>query len=211
MADLLATNDVLEVRLISNFRNQYAINVRHFRIGTTLVGAPTLDQAASAFEAKFAPLYKACMSSVAQWYGLTARRVTPGQSLESVTASLRGIGSVAGDPVPSQVAAVISLRSAIPGRAFRGRMYVPFASEADNGTDGRPSAQYIGNANAIAIPLSQSTVYVLGAQQFSAIPVIYHRKLQTETTIVQAFTRFDWGTQRRRSQINRPDRPPIVP
>ena len=209
MADPIQIGQLYEVRFVCKLANQYAVNVRHFRVTTIVSGQPTTDTFAGGLEAKFAPLFKACLSVRATWYGLGSRRVLPTQSLETISAAARGPGTVVGDALSTQTAAVITLRTPLPGKKFRGRMYVPFPSETDNDLDARPTAAYLANTNALSLPLMQSTTYTIGADSFTAVPSIFHRALQTETTIVLAYTRPDWGTQRRRSQINRPDRSPI--
>jgi hypothetical protein len=209
MADLLAINDVLEVRFVCKAPTQYAFNVRHFRVTAIGGGQPTLDTAVLAMSAKFGPLYKACMSSTATFYGCDVRRLLPSLSLAVQTKTGSGAGTVAGDLMSTQTAGVISLRTNLPGKKFRGRMYIPFPGETDNDVNARPVAALLSNYAALLLPHTQNTTYNNGADNFSAVGVIYHRSVKTETTIVSGFVRLDWGTQRRRSSINRPDRAPF--
>lgn len=209
MADVLATLDVLEVRFVCKANNQYSVNVRHFLVAAGMIGAPTLDTAAGGFDAKFAPLFKAILAQGASFFGVGVRRISPTVSLESLSLVGRGAGLVTGDLMSTQTTSVATVRTSLPGRKNRGRMFLPYPSETDNDATGRPLATYMATANAICVPLYSQTTYTVGAQNFKADGVLWHRSTRTYTPIAQAYVRPDWGTQRRRSQINRPDRAPF--
>jgi hypothetical protein len=75
---------------------------------------------------------------------MTARRITAirlamhnpdsGPETSAATSSAAAVaGTVTGTPPPPQVAVVVTLRSATPGRSFRGRVYLPAQVIAQDG------------------------------------------------------------------------------
>lgn len=75
---------------------------------------------------------------------MTARRITAvrlamhnpdtGPETSAATSSATAVaGTVTGTPPPPQVAVVVTLRSATPGRSFRGRVYLPAQVVAQDG------------------------------------------------------------------------------
>lgn len=57
--------------------------------------------------------------------------VKPGTAATYVYTFSAVSGRLAGDPVPAQIAAVLSLRTDLKGRSYRGRVYLPGISELD--------------------------------------------------------------------------------
>lgn len=209
MADILAVGDILEVRTVCRLSNQFGINVRHLK-ATTVPGAATdFNIVALALAATLAPLFKAALASQAEFYGLGVRRLSPNPSLETTTYQGAGPGSVIGDPMSSQTAGVISLKTGLPGRAFRGRMYIPYPAKVDSDSTGRPLLAYRNALSGIANKYVASSTWTNGGTTFTTVGVLWHKRTKTATNLSSDRVREDWGTQRRRSQINRPDRAPF--
>ena len=67
------------------------------------------------------------------WTMVDARVRCVDDEIEGETISLVGeVGGVAGDCLPNNIAAVISKRTALRGKSYRGRIYIPGVSEDDN-------------------------------------------------------------------------------
>lgn len=205
----VVAGDVHEVRIVCKAGTQYSTNVRHFRV----TGVPT----AGVLEADL-PLYygpkisnvlKGCIAAEAVIYGYGVRKILPTVGVEYLDKPVALAGTGTGGLLPEQTAGVISLRTTLPGKKFRGRMYVPFPHGSANDVNGRPTAIYTGNIGVLGDMFYGSETWTNGANSFTSTGVVYHRGPKTETTLSSIIVRKDWGTQRRRSQINHPDRAPF--
>lgn len=110
------------------------------------------------------------------------------QTRNSVT--IKGTGS--GNALDPRTAVVIGLRTAIPTRAGRGRMYWPAPDDSHLTTTGLL-------ASADADTLADGMAGELSTLAGTATPVIFHRALGTFTAITSVTVGQVLGTQRRRT------------
>jgi len=206
-----ATGDLLEFITYCRARNQNGLNVYHYTVGTTHGTVPNEGSVVGLLSSVFGPLLRTAMSNEAEYSGASIQTLQPEPMSDKVysTASA-GVGGVSSTLLPSRSAGVISLRTGVASRSARGRKYIPFPAEADNNTDAKPSAAYLDALAALADEIVNiQIVGEPGLNDVQLIPVIYSRELDAATALTQALVRKEWGTQRRRSQINRGDAPPI--
>lgn len=102
-------------------------------------------------------------------------------------------GTLSAEPTtPQRVAIVTGLRTALPTRAGRGRMYWP-----------GPAGSVLTNsgelATADAIAVATDWAAALGAMATQSQPVIYHRATRTTTNVTNVTVGVVLGTQRRRT------------
>jgi len=117
------------------------------------------------------------------------------------------VGTAVGDALPKQTAFCVTIRTALAGRSYRGRIYLPGFAETANMADGTASLS-VGTAaasfvNSIGAALASSG-YTLGvgsrfrAAQPSLVPPILERAAFF-TPYTTAVARDNvWDTQRRR-------------
>lgn len=74
-------------------------------------------------------------------------------------------------------------------------MYVPFLSELNNGTDGRPDSTLIAAVTAFGTALRAASI---GAASWTWVQ--YSTKLGVATAVSQGFVDNEWDTQRRRGK-----------
>jgi hypothetical protein len=199
----MAVNDIASVTLQCAHLEQVAVNVLYFRSGFT-VGNPILDtNTAVAFEAALAPSLIACLSANAAYVSTTFRHLLPfPPRLPAPSAVLSAVGGVAGDSLPDQCCGALTKRTAFSGRKFRGRVYVPFPSEASSDVTGRPTAGYQALISAYGAAILGGVIVTVGADQEGWIPVLLHREDLSNTVITSMVTRAYWTTQRRRSVVS---------
>jgi hypothetical protein len=108
------------------------------------VFANTLDTAVKAgFTANMAAMYTP--DTILQ--NVSIRDLRTPNNFEFVGAGAEVAGdTVGGTPLPRQVAFVISLRTALAGRSFRGRIYLPGGPESQNEAGGLASGAFQNNA-----------------------------------------------------------------
>jgi len=85
---------------------------------------------------------KALSASTTLMDGVGIRDVRTANQVEylSVAAAVAGTGS--GDPLPNSLAAVVTLKTALAGKHYRGRVYIGGAIEAENDSAGLIAAAY---------------------------------------------------------------------
>lgn len=204
----VGTGDLYRVVMYSRCDGQTGLMISHWEVVATATGGATQKEVADQLSAAIAPLLKAWESDSAAYWGLTLQRIKP-IPLPDAVPSVAGQGDCAntGDRLPIQCAAVISLRTGFAGRKNRGRKYVPFGTESSN------TADLINAAGLILLaPIRDfflTNFAVTGATGNSTLAnVIYHKATNDATAIVTGFINQPWGTQRRRSRINRGDQLP---
>jgi len=105
-------------------------------------------------------------------------------------------GSVGGDPLPPQVAGVITLRTPTLGRRGRGRLYLPPTGESYN-TGGQPSAGY--KSGAIGVMDLIYAMSTANASYAEWLWGVWSTADQAFRIITSYSPRVLWGTQRGRT------------
>lgn len=200
MAAVILLGDVYEVKFASQCAGQAGINVTHW-VCNTVTGGGALDTTfASVLDTAMAPLYKLVMGANATYYGVRVQRISPlPKSLPVVAAGFTGIGGAGPGCLPTQVSGIITWQSAVAGRKYRGRSYVPFPySGAQDTVLDAPTAAYkaaLQNlANGMAGPYTPAT----GGGTSFMLACIWHRLSATVTPITNGRANQKFATQRRR-------------
>lgn len=177
---------------------------------TTGTGCSDAEIATGFSAGPWAAAIKALMSVAATYRGARIQNLSPPKSIALTDASAAGAGTVAGDAMSTQVCGLLSSRTALAGRKNRGRKYVPFPGEADNGPTGLPTAGYITRLNALAA-LYEATYVITGAGGTTSFDyVIYNPKLATVAgPVIVVSSSPNWATQRRRGSLGRPNPTPF--
>jgi len=205
----LEVNQVLEVKLYSHSSGQYAINTRHYRV-TGIQGTGETDvNAAARVETELAASFKAALCEQAEYLGLSLQIIRTPRRPKTVVTAGSGPGLVEGEILPRQVAGLITVLTDTASRQGRGRMYVPFPAESRNTALGVPTAEYLGELDAIAIKLDNTLVVGAGANTATIQPVLYNRVSHAVTPVTGIRVNSNWATQRRRSDIRGGDRAPF--
>ena len=192
-------DDIIEVTSVNYMTNQLGLMIHHYQLDNMSGAGCTLEEVAAAMEAKFALAQRDLMCVVATHRGYRIRRISPVKTAYFIDIADQGVGAVPGEPLPSQVSGIITLQTALPGRTNRGRKYMPFPSEGDNGVDHIPSLVYMPLLGALATLFTQFvTCGVLGSIcEFR--PIIYRGPaFVIHSTVVNARANRKWATQRRR-------------
>jgi len=129
---------LLEVKVYTYFAGQLGVNVIHMKINTATM-APTPADIVGQVEADWNGSWKSWMNVDARWKGVGIRDLTVDPlEVESFSGAQEGPGT-AGDPLPGQLAGLITKRTAIAGPKGRGRMYLPFPGQDNLGAVGAVS------------------------------------------------------------------------
>lgn len=79
---------------------------------------------------------KALMADSTYLVGVGIRDLRTANQVEYISTATEVIGTGAGDPLPNELAAVVTLRTALAGKRYRGRVYFSGANEAQNSGTG---------------------------------------------------------------------------
>lgn len=207
----MVLNDVMEFASVVYNANQNAINVSHWKVTNVGGTGLSLQQAADGLSTLWAAQMKPCVPNGGTYKGAKARVVFPTPTAVLISTNGAGAGTLgAGDQLPPQVASVITLRASTAPPRTRGRLYMPAPTEAENSGTGVPTAAYITACAGIRTIMQVAQVITVGANSLTLTPVLYHRKPPQATYAIDSVvSRSFWGTQRRRSGINRNDVPAI--
>lgn len=176
---------IFRAALITTNFNHQNVNVWYF---TAQTGAER--DIAQSFEEAVGDAYR---GAVSQNVGLTSVTVTDIITMAQSTEALSGVGARTGDMLPPQAAGVISWRTGLAGRKYRGRSYIPGIAEMDQ-AGGTLVAGAQANLDVLA-----GAVNNYWPAAFSGTHVIWHRDNTTPTPVSSWVIRPVVYTQRRRT------------
>lgn len=200
---IVNVSDVLEIKVVTyaNPVSQIGINVRHYLVATTDVEDIGLGDCAREVATYIEAEYKDLLSDEADFLGTTARRVTPNPTDSLSSNAGEGAGLRTGGLLPAQTTGIITMTTNLPGRAGRGRVYVPFPAEEDSSA-GIPGGNYFAQLGPLGTKFTDTitvtTTDTLG--QGTIAPILWHAALQNFDPIFGFIARQKWATQRSRSQ-----------
>lgn len=102
------------------------------------------------------------------------------------------VGSASGG-VPNQCSSVVSLRTATPGRGYRGRMYMPLTAGI-SGASGQ-----LGSSDVTSLATGWAAAFTAMKTSLSAYPVVVSAHNSAKTTITSVIVTSKADTQRRRA------------
>jgi len=214
MAVPIANGDIYAVRVFCHATDQTSVNTIHYVL-TGLVGGPVNDvDFLNTFigMAAWPTGWKALLSDDAQYRGTQMGRIFPKPPTRpNHTIVGAGNGSVVGEILPRQVSGIISFQTDLAGPKYRGRLYIPFPSEASSDPAlGTPSAAYVTALDSLAAIIATPLVIAPGGgASINAFPIVYHKDNNTYNLIVEGFGREKWATQRRRGSYGQPNIAPF--
>ncbi len=206
----MPVGDIIETAMVHYNLSQNELNVLHFRL-TSIVGTElTAQQKADAISTAWGGTIQPLLSTVVGYRGLKYRVLAPTATAVIISTAGAVTGTRAGDSLPSQVSAVISLRSSLAPPRVRGRLYAPTPVEGDNDANGQPTGAYQTAVGALGTFMTSTHTLVNGGNSVVITPVIWRRPpVSAYYALDQFIVRSSWGTQRRRSRLNRSDVPAI--
>lgn len=172
-----------------------AQNVLHFNNGGAAVGQGDADEMATSIINALAAS-DLLLSLANEWtLDRVGVRSIDSANLPEFLADVNATGGSATDTLPPAVTLCVTLRTAMAGRSFRGRVYLPGWSEGSSLADGQASTASRTRAASFISQLAAQAVLNLGWSF-----VVASRSLGTGTLVSSATVRDGvWDTQRRRA------------
>lgn len=210
MAANLVTGHIWQLKVYCQAADQLAVNVFHYQVTQQNGALKTDSDFAARADFVLGGLYADLLSSQAEYRGCGVQRINPIPPTTEVYANVQAqAGAVAGDLLPRQASGLISKRTGIAGRKYRGRAYIPFPSEAHNEADGTPADAYLVALLALSDVLEVPMVVGTAPNDTTLSPILWHRLSSTYDLITSMTTNDKWATQRRRGSYGRTNTPPI--
>lgn len=202
----MAVGDIIKVRFLATRGSQLGQNIRHYRISTEVTGGATYQEIADNINTTASPLYRELLSSAATFQGVAVQKIQPlPMLLEFMSTGTPGAGLRSGDPLPGQCSGIITLRTSLAGRAFRGRAYVPFPAEMSCDEGSQTTALYFGDLQDLGGFLVTGVTVVGATGTTTLVPGIHRRGTSQIQDLVGFTARNVFATQRRRGSYGRPD------
>jgi hypothetical protein len=192
--------------MYSKIAGQVSVTKRDYQC-VSITGGSQIDgqSVVEMFDNYHATGMKNCMSFMATYYGSQLYYQTPvGLKPRPVSTTLnQGIGSDAGELLPTQSCGLISLYTDTLGKTGQGRVYVPFPAQDSIDSTGSPDALYLTDLTTLATSLIAPHVVPAGAVTGTFTPVLYIPGGEPPKPIIRFVVRDAFATQRRRGAFGR--------
>lgn len=212
----IALHDFLKFRIYCHMGSQASVNTHYYQVGPNAPNgnwSPAL--LLSTWATAIAPGLKPLLANVAFFDGSSIQVVTikPYSALLYSNQSA-GAGTAVGNPLPTQVCGMISRRTDYSGRAYRGRLYMPFPTTTFADTNGLPTTAYQNALSTYVLDAENTNGLVLTAapNNITLMPILWHK---IGTAAPAPITGHEYpvkfGTQRRRGSYGKANfSPPMM-
>lgn len=174
---------------------QAIVNRFHFRQASSLVFDTPGEDLVEAWRANVEAFYLSCFQLSTTVYRYEVRGISDPLYGHDADLSPTVTGGQSGDAVPPQAASIISWRTGVVGRSFRGRTYLPPLSESQQ-VAGIISATQVSNIEGFFTALQ--SLATIGVTTAAWDFVLWSPTRAAATLITQAIAQQYIGTQRRR-------------
>jgi len=194
MPTQIFTGDIIEFVFNGLLHGQRVQNVLHYRVTDDNGVAPDLTNAILDISGALRQKMLDAMSNeyTLETYGGRVISPTPSAPVE-LPIFVNNTGGKAQNSLPSSTAIVLTKRTGLPGRSFRGRAYfcgIPVDQEIDS----KVAEQNAGEWEILAAAMDD----VIADGDATLEPVVWSRKNQVATTITKVDVRLILRNQRRR-------------
>lgn len=201
MSFRMAVGNLFECKWWTLMGSQIGITTWHWAVSATAGLGAYPEDLRDWISLNTAGDFKACLSIQSFFRGITLQQIWPGTKPRPlIDPSGAGAGGGAGIPLPKQVSGIIKKLTELSGRAYRGRMYIPFPSAGDNeAVEGRPTGNYLARLTSFATDIEDPVTVGLAPDTTTLSPCLVHRANPgTFNFITDTEPSPYWGTQRRR-------------
>ena len=215
MAAALTVGMILQARAWCVNDQQVSVTTLHHRVDVLSGPVVTDVDFLNGWDTTFAPYFIGLIANGSKYYGSSMQILGPGPlGLLRTTIASQSVGHGGADRLPSQVSGLIRWGTNTGGRAYKGRIYLPFPSEEQNNVDGYPITGYLAGLDALGNEYVSHTVWGLSLGAQTIVPVLRHRKnkvgvIPAPTQISTWVSSNQWATQRKRGAFGRPNNVPF--
>lgn len=208
MAMSFGAGETLQFRVWCQQGEQASVNSFYYKC-SAVTGQVSDVAAAVQFDTMIAAVLKPLISNVATFLGTQCRVMKTPTPASADTNANAGPGTGGVDGLPRQIAGLITKRTNLAGRGYRGRLYLPFPS-TDSNVGEAPSIPYLALCDNLTLALfAFTTITDAGAASATVSQVLWKKPPVSPVPIVALIPQGKWATQRRRGSYGRPNVSPI--
>lgn len=178
MALPVVVPNAVRVTLYFNFNGELAVNVYGARIISGLIDQARAEAVGGAIKAAFTA-QAATFATTTSLLKVGLRDIRSANMPEFRDSGAATVGTSPGDALPRNVAAVVTLRTALSGKRYRGRSYIGGFTENENTASGQISAAL--QASLVSWVSGVSGAMQANQLQMGVVSVPAERKVVTET------------------------------
>lgn len=215
MATTLTAGMLLQLRAYTLKANQVGVTTFHHQVVSASGPIATDADFLLAWGTIYSSEFIAIMSAEADYIGSSIQVLAPGPLGLLRTDNIgHGPGTGGTDSLPSQTSGLITWGTNLGGRAYKGRIYMPFPMTTANNAGGFPVPGYLVGLDAIGNEYVNHTAWSLSGGSQLIAPVLVHRKNKAGVTpvpsLITSWTSHPfWATQRKRGAFGRPNTIPF--
>jgi hypothetical protein len=207
MAQTLGLGTLLQFRVWCTDNEQASVNTYHYVCGATTGQVTDLD-AALDFDSAIHTSMQAFLAGSARYVGVEAHVIKKPLPAGQIANGNSAVGN--GVSLPRQVSGLIGWKTALAGRRYRGRTYIPFPSVLNDEGSGVPSLAYIAALDTFAVVLQAFTqVTAAGGATVQTVFSLRQGDGSSPIPITDHVASNKWATQRRRGSYGRPNVSPV--
>lgn len=210
----VVTGDVIVLTLYTQCRTQVAMNVLHYKCGTSAGAGGSVLGCATILGGALSTTLLPLIGTSATFRGSSARIVSPlaHRSKTYYSNNGNGAGTDAAAILSLQTCGLIKKVADVPARRGVGHVYVPFPTSTFDTADGKPNPTYRTLLTAFCAALQLPRTVGVGADTSYMIPCLFGHGPGEDpfATLIDAHLPQDyWATQDRRSDYGRTNISPI--
>lgn len=210
----IVAGNTVRMTTFTQLGDQAGLVVWAYRCSASTGPGIECQEAANALDALFRPLFRALMSSQASYRGVRIDKTDPQTGIVIETdrdTNAPQDGLQTGDPLPRQVAGIITWRTLLAGRRNRGRSFIPFPVETANTSAYVPDGVYMAALAALGDERIDTQPIVGATGTATLVPTIMQRwptpPITRHVDLDSYLLPGRWATQRRRGAYGRPNIP----
>lgn len=201
MAQNINSGSIVLGRFVWELDGHHIYICRQFRISPRPAGSTTLE-AAVLLDHQFGPFFCSVVAAAWEYLGCWCRCQSPAWDESPDEMAFDGPYDPWGsdDPLPGQVAGLLTLKTNRPRPARTGRIFLPPADETAN-DNGQPSAAYLDAMQLVAdwLPLTHQEVLPGFGSPLGATAAVWKSGNSALSVVTGVTVHTRWATQRRRS------------
>lgn len=209
MAQDITVGDFLKVTYAARGFGQNGLCTRLFQVIEKGAGPVSDLDVVQALEANCKAAWKAWLNENTYFYGVRVQLFHLNAGfLPQTVISTASQGTNPGSPLPSQVACLLSHKTALAGRQYRGRNYLPFLSQPDVDDNGMFVQNCLDAAALLATKCFDRYTGTTGGTLWKIDPVLQPKMAVPPQVIVKTIVRNAPSQMRTRSQLRHGDQLP---
>ncbi len=199
----ISAGETIQLRVWTEAGEQAAVNTFYFKC-QAVTGFVSDIAITLQFDTAIAAVFKPLLQNVAVYRGTQGRIMKTPPPVAVIADANPGPGTAGAVGLPRQTCGIYTKRTALAGRGYRGRMYLPFPAVDDDQGGGGPTLGYMAKLDNLTLALDAFTHVVdVPGSDATLVQVLWKGKAVSPVPIVANVPNQKWATQRRRGSYGK--------